>query len=136
MSAPIDQEPVDQEPIDQEPEEPVEPSTSAPAGLDGDEPTSLDRSLLEWLGFDSDEVESWWEGPQSWPGPLRVLRDDLMLRGVETVDELTEKDKGRLRVADQVAEVGEGYRRRFVRGMPRQRPGGWSIARHHDERRA
>lgn len=126
VDEPVDVEPVIDQPID-EPAEPVEPSTSAPAGLDAE--------LLAYLGFDLDDVETWWLGRESWPSPLRTLIVDLEARGVETIEGLTEKDKGRLRVADRVSEVQEGYRRRFVRGMPRQRPGGWSIARHHDERR-
>ncbi|PVZ09063.1 hypothetical protein [Actinomycetospora cinnamomea] len=109
---------------------PIDPSTTSTSA-----PTGLDRALLEWLGFDLDDVAEWWAGRESWPSPMRVLVDDLALRGVDTVDEMSEQDRHRLRVADRVSEVQEGYRRRFVTGMRRPGPGGRSVARHHDERR-
>lgn len=137
MSAPDEAvvDPVVDEPVIDQPavdDPPAEPPIDQPAVDDESAPTPLDRALLEWLGFDLDDVAEWWTGPESWPSPLRVLVDDLAQRGVETVDDLTDADRRRLRVADQVAEVTEGARRRFVRGMPRARPGG-HVVRHQPD---
>lgn len=129
----VDEPPTDQPPVDEPPAEPPidQPPVDEPVINEGD-PTPLDRALLEWLGFDPDDVAEWWTGRESWPSPLRVLVDDLALRGAETLDDLTEADRRRLRVADQVADVQEGHRRRFIAGL--RRAGGFPRGHRHERR--